>query len=54
MDIALCHRSLRWNSEGAYGGRIYPDIRSDMLFDVLGITPEPEKIRDYILLDELF
>ena len=54
MDIALCHRSLRWNSEGAYGGRICPDIRSDMLFDVLGITPEPEKIRYYILLDELF
>lgn len=53
-DIALCYRSLRWNSEGAYGGRVYPDIRSEMLFDALGIAPDPEKLRYYILLDELF
>ena len=53
-DIALCYRSLRWNSEGAYGSRVYPDIRSEMLFDALGITPDPDKLRYYILLDELF
>lgn len=53
-DIALCCRSLHHNAEGAYGGRTYPDIRAEMLFDALGIAPNPEKIRYYILLDELF
>ena len=53
-DIALCYRSLRWNSEGAYGGNVYPDVRSQKLFDALGIEPDMEKIRYYILLDELY
>ena len=53
-DIALCYRSLRWNAEGAYGGKTYPDIRSQRLFDALGIAPDMEKLRYYILLDELF
>ena len=53
-DIALCYRSLRWNAEGAYGGKVYPDVRPDMLFDVLGIEPNREKMRYYLLLDELF
>lgn len=53
-DIALCYRSLRWNSEGAYGGNVYPDVKSQMLFEALGIEPNMEKLRYYILLDELF
>lgn len=53
-DIALCYRSLRWNSEGVYGGNVYPDVNSQMLFDTLGIEPNMEKLRYYILLDELF
>lgn len=53
-DIALCYRSLRWNSEGAYGGKVYPDVRSMKLFDALGIKPDMDKIRYFILLDELF
>ena len=53
-DIALCYRSLRRNAEGAYGGRVYPDTRAQALFDALGIVPDPEKIRYYLLLDELF
>ena len=53
-DIALCYRSLRWNAEGAYGGKVYPDVKSQMLFDALGIGPDLEKIRYYILMDELF
>lgn len=53
-DIALCYRSLRWNSQGAYGGNVYPDVKSQMLFDALGIEPNMEKLRYYILLDELF
>ncbi len=53
-DIALCYRSLRWNSEGAYGSEVYPDVNSLKLFEALGIEPNMEKIRYYILLDELF
>ena len=53
-DIALCYRSLRWNSEGAYGGNVYPDVRSEKLFEALGLEPNMEKIRYYILLDELY
>ena len=53
-DIALCYRSLRWNAEGTYGGKVYPDVRSSMLFEALGIEPDMNKIRYYILLDELF
>ena len=53
-DIALCYRSLKWNGEGAYGGKVYPDVDPQLLFDALGIQPDPEKLRYYILLDELF
>ncbi len=53
-DIALCYRSLRWNAEGTYGGDVYPDVESMKLFDALGIEPNMNKIRYYILLDELF
>ena len=53
-DIALCCRSLKRNAEGAYGGNVYPDIRAQALFDALGIAPDFEKIRYYLLLDELF
>ena len=53
-DIALCYRSLKHNAEGFYGGRVYPGIDAGMLFDELRIKPDKEKIRYYILLDELF
>lgn len=53
-DIALCYRSLRWNAEGAYGGKVYPDTRAETLFEALGLAPDPAKIRYYLLLDELF
>ena len=53
-DLALCYRSLKWNAAGAYGGKAYPDIRAEMLFEALGMAPNLEKIRYYILLDELF
>ena len=53
-DIALCYRSLRRNAEGAYGGKVYPDVKPQMLFDALGMEPNEEKLRYYILLDELF
>ena len=53
-DLALCWRSLKWNAAGAYGGAVYPDIRPELLFEALGIAPDPEKLRYYLLLDELF
>ncbi len=52
-DIAICYRSLKHNFDGTYGGKVYPDFDADMLFEKLGIEPDWEKIRYYILLDEL-
>lgn len=53
-DIALCYRSLKHNFDGSFGGKVYSDFNPDMLFDALGIDPNWEKIKYYILLDELF
>lgn len=54
QDIALCYRSLKHNFDGSYGGRVYPDFNPDLLFEKLGLEPNWEKIRYYLLLDELF
>lgn len=54
QDIALCYRSLKHNFSGKYGGKVYPGYDPDMLFKKLGLEPDWEKIRYYILLDELF
>ena len=53
-DIALLYRSLMHNFDGTYGGKVYPGFDPDMLFEKLGIEPDMEKIRWFILLDELF
>lgn len=53
-DIALCHRSLRHNFCGKYAACPVPDFDPDILFDKLGIDPNWEKLRYYVLLDELF
>ena len=53
-DIALCYRSLKHNADGTWGKKVYPDLNPDLLFDALGIEPDWEKIRYYILLDEMF
>lgn len=53
-DIALCYRSLKHNFDGTYGGKVYADFNPDMLFDKLGIEPDWNKIKYYLLLDELF
>ena len=53
-DIALCYRSLKHNFDGTYGDKVYEDFNPDMLFEKLGIEPDWEKIRWYLLLDELF
>ncbi len=49
QDIALCYRSLRQNCKK------FPEaFDPDCLFEMLDIKPDWEKIRYYILLDELF
>ena len=55
QDIALCVRSLRHNhmEYSGYGENDYHKYKT-LLFQELGIEPNEEKIRYYILLDELF
>ncbi len=52
MDLALGWRSLKHNSDGHYG-TVYPDIHPDDLFRAAGVAKDEEKLRYYILLDEL-
>lgn len=52
-DIALCWRSLRDNFNGTHG-YTDPDFDPDLLFRKLEIQPDWEKIRYFLLLDELF
>lgn len=54
QDIALCLRSLRHNHNGVYDGRIYGGFDEADFFRRLGLEPDWEKIRYYLLLDELF
>lgn len=54
QDIALCYQSLKHNYEGKYGGKAYSGYKPELLFEKLGLAPDWEKIRYYILLDELF
>ncbi|MCR5062423.1 MAG: aminoglycoside 3'-phosphotransferase [Treponema sp.] len=54
LDIALCYRSLKHNADGTWGQKIYQDCKPEFLFEALGIEPDWDKIRYYILLDELF
>lgn len=58
QDIALCYRSLKNNLEGKYGNGIHGSIngnfQAEELFTILGIEPDWQKIKYYILLDELF
>ena len=54
QDIALCYRSLHHNFSGVYSGKSYDGYDEKMFFEALGIEPDYDKIRYYILLDELF
>lgn len=53
-DIAICYRSISQNYSGKYSRQAYPGYDDLLLFRELGIEPDWEKIRYYILLDELF
>ena len=54
QDIALCYRSLKHNFSGKYAGEKHREFDPNMLFEKLELTSDWEKIRYYILLDELF
>jgi aminoglycoside phosphotransferase len=54
QDIALCYRSLLHNFDGKYTGKQYQGFYPEVFFEKLGLEPNWEKIRYYILLDELF
>lgn len=54
QDIALCYRSFLHNYDGKYGGGSYGEVNPEIVFEKLGIKPDWEKVRYYILLDELF
>lgn len=54
QDIALCYRSLMHNYSGKYATKVRADVNPDLLFEALGIEPDWEKLRYYILMDELF
>ncbi len=53
-DISLCYRSLMHNFDGSFGGKIYSGFNPDIFFDKLNIKLDWDKLRYYILLDELF
>lgn len=52
-DLSLCFRSLKHNTDGTYGHTI-PGFKPERLFDYLGIKPDWDKMRYYLLLDEFF
>lgn len=53
VDIAILWRSLRDNFNGTHGYRD-PSFEPDCLFRELGIEPDWERIRYFLLMDELF
>ena len=52
-DIAILWRSLRDNFGGHYGDAV-AGFHPDCLFDALGIEKDEEKLKYYLLVDELF
>lgn len=54
QDIALLYRSTCHNYDGSYGYTAHTPCPADDLFAALGIPRDEEKLRYYILLDELF
>ena len=53
-DLALCMRSFRQNLDGTFGGKVYPDSDPERILSALGFSPDREKLRYYLLLNELF
>ena len=53
-DISLLYRSLKHNFDGTYGGKVYKDFDPECIFGILGVEKNEQKLRYYLLLDELF
>lgn len=55
QDVALCIRSLKYNVCDLYGASEEEFERlKEKIYSILGIKEDKEKLRYYILLDELF
>lgn len=54
MDCVKIDCSLTNNLDGGYGGKARKKLDVNKFFNKLGIVPDWDKIRYYILLDELF
>lgn len=54
MDCVKIDCSLTNNLDGGYGGKVRKKLDVNKFFNKLGIVPDWDKIRYYILLDELF
>ena len=52
QDIALCVRSFRYNFRRCTEAERQAGV--DALFEALGLQPDAEKLRFYLLLDELY
>ncbi len=52
-DYSIARRSLHHNTDGCHG-HTAPGFDADILFRYLGLSPDPDKLRWYELLDELF
>lgn len=53
-DISLGLKSLKNNLGGVFGGPVREGYDPALLFEALGMAPDLEKLRYYLLLDELW
>lgn len=53
-DISMCYISLKNNYSGYFGGKVYHGFSPDILFEKLGIEVDADKLKYYLLLNELF
>ena len=53
-DVAICYRSLKHNFDGVYSGIKLNGFQETYFFDALQLKPDWDRIRYYLLLDELF
>jgi len=53
-DISLGLKSMKNNLGGVFGGPVREGYDPTLLFDALGMAPDYEKLRYYLLLDELW
>lgn len=54
QDIAICCRSLCDNFNGKYQNKTFDYLNLELLYKELGVEPDYDKIKYFILLDELY